>query len=371
MDSKQVQRYIFLGVFLFLFGLTVVLFYPFLSMLLWAGILYVITLPLYDRIVGRFAVSKIGPLVRTVTAGTLSLLCLCLVVIPAVFIGVTVFIQLREFVQAAVRFLEENRHVFETIKGESFAAVILEQTGGLVDLRNIDIKTELTRLISGSSGRIFSFSQAAFRNVAGFGLSLAFLVFSLYFFYIDGAALIRTAVDMMPIDRRYTVAFLRRFRDTVRHLLRGYIAVAVYQGVAAFVIFSVFRQTSPLFLAVLVSLTSFIPMVGTAIVWGPVAIMRLVTGDIVGGIALGVACGFFISIMDNFLRPFLLHEKIKIHPLLIFFSILGGVRLAGFNGVIIGPIILILFFAAMELFEEAFGQRSEKKLLPHSDDQKP
>ncbi|MCX7024431.1 MAG: AI-2E family transporter [Spirochaetes bacterium] len=367
MDGRQVQRYIFLGLFLFLFVLTAVLFYPFMSILLWSGVLYVITLPIYNRIVKRKRLVQRHPVFRSIVAGVMATLCMIIVVIPTVLIGITVIVQLKEFVQTLSRFLEANRHVFETVKGESIAALIMDQTAGFIDLRNIDIRVELTKLLTSSASSIFSFSSAAFRNLLGFGFSLTFLVFTLFFLYLDGDYLVSTLIDMVPIDRRYTVAFLRRFRDTARHLVRGYLLVALYQGVAAFVIFGIFQVTSPVFLAVLVSLTSFVPMVGTALVWAPVTIGRFISGDFAGGIALGLTCAFFISIVDNFLRPFLLHEKIKIHPLLIFFAILGGIRMFGVNGILIGPIVLILFFAAIELFEEAFGKRKERKVGPYDD----
>ena len=61
---------------------------------------------------------------------------------------------------------------------------------------------------------------------------------------------------------------------------------------------------------------------------------------------------------DNFIRPIVLGEQIKIHPLLLFFSITGGLAVFGFNGLILGPIILILFIAAGDLYR-ALNEESE------------
>jgi predicted PurR-regulated permease PerM len=62
-----------------------------------------------------------------------------------------------------------------------------------------------------------------------------------------------------------------------------------------------------------------------------------------------VLCAIFISFLDNFLRPMFLKDRIKIHPLLIFFSILGGLKAFGFNGIILGPMIVILFFTIVDI----------------------
>jgi predicted PurR-regulated permease PerM len=73
-----------------------------------------------------------------------------------------------------------------------------------------------------------------------------------------------------------------------------------------------------------------------------------------------ILCAFFISFLDNFLRPFFLKDRIKIHPLLIFFSILGGLQVFGFNGILLGPIVVILFFTIVDILLEDDSQTLEE-----------
>jgi predicted PurR-regulated permease PerM len=94
---------------------------------------------------------------------------------------------------------------------------------------------------------------------------------------------------------------------------------------------------------------SFIPIVGAAIVWLPVGIVLCVSKSMFIGILFIIICGFCVSFLDNFLRPFFLKDRIKVHPLVIFFAILGGISVFGLNGLLLGPIIVILFFSVLDM----------------------
>jgi predicted PurR-regulated permease PerM len=91
-------------------------------------------------------------------------------------------------------------------------------------------------------------------------------------------------------------------------------------------------------------------MLGAGLIWGPLGIFRILGGDLLGGIIFLLVSGVFISLLDNLLRPLFLQDRIHLHPLIIFFSILGGVRVFGINGLVLGPMIVILFLTALDLF---------------------
>ena len=89
--------------------------------------------------------------------------------------------------------------------------------------------------------------------------------------------------------------------------------------------------------------------------WGPVGVARIAAGDPSAGIAILIISFVLVSGVDNLLRPLLLTVRIKIHPLLVFFSIMGGLQLFGLNGLILGPMMLMLFFTGVDLFDQADG----------------
>ncbi|MDP3176752.1 MAG: AI-2E family transporter, partial [Spirochaetaceae bacterium] len=157
-----------------------------------------------------------------------------------------------------------------------------------------------------------------------------------------------------------STTFLRKLRDTGRQLLLGYFLVSAFQAGMMFLLCLVFSIKGPLVIAFLTAVASFIPMLGTALVWLPISAGIALGGDTVQAIAFCALSAVFVATLDNFIRPVLLHERLKIHPLLIFFSILGGLQLFGFNGVVLGPLILILFFSAADLYDQVYEREPEK-----------
>jgi predicted PurR-regulated permease PerM len=124
-----------------------------------------------------------------------------------------------------------------------------------------------------------------------------------------------------------------------------------------FILALVFGLKHALVLGTLTAIASLVPMVGASLVWAPLGIFIALTGKGLRAIVFLVLAAFFVSFVDNFLKPVIIGERLSIHPLLIFFSILGGLNLFGFNGLIIGPLIVILFLDAVELYEHIIQTR--------------
>jgi predicted PurR-regulated permease PerM len=112
-------------------------------------------------------------------------------------------------------------------------------------------------------------------------------------------------------------------------------------------------------MACLTAIASFVPMIGTALVWVPIAASIFFSGQPGAALTFLALSAFLVATLDNFIRPVLLHDRLKIHPLLIFFAILGGLKIFGFNGILLGPLVLMLFFAAAELFDKAYAREAK------------
>jgi predicted PurR-regulated permease PerM len=214
-------------------------------------------------------------------------------------------------------------------------------------------------MLVNSSTRIVNFSTEILTDIIGLLVALAFFVFFLFFMYMDGNELLRTFISSIPLRNSYTLNFMRIFRDTGKELAIGYVLMALFQGTMAFLVFVIMKVPGPLPLALLSTVASLVPLVGAGLVWVPVVLIRLATGPLGSAILLFILCAVFIGGLDNFIRPLLLHARMKLHPLLIFISIIGGLQLFGFNGLLLGPIILVLFFSAVDLFGQAYGKQGQ------------
>ncbi|MBN2874053.1 MAG: AI-2E family transporter, partial [Spirochaetales bacterium] len=171
-----------------------------------------------------------------------------------------------------------------------------------------------------------------------------------------------TLIDAIPLRNAYTIRFMRKFRDTGKDLAIGYILMAAFQGAMGFLVYWIMGVPAPLPLAILTGIASLIPLVGTGLVWVPLVAVTFMGDNPGRALLLLVLCVVFISSLDNFIRPFLLHARIKLHPLLIFIAIIGGIDFFGFNGVLLGPILLTLFFTAVDLFGKTYGKTRRRAM---------
>ena len=226
---------------------------------------------------------------------------------------------------------------------------------GTVDLSSLDIKAEALSFLSAYSDTIMGITRGLLTNLGKFLISLAFICFALYFFYVDGAYLAGLFIKAIPIAPESTKRLLVKFRDVTTNLFKGLFLVAFYQALAAFIIFTAFKVQGATLFSVLILFSSFIPMVGCALIWLPLGLSLAVSRTMTTAIVFMALCAVFISFLDNFLRPFFLKDRIKIHPLLIFFSILGGLKVFGLNGIILGPVVVILFFTIVDMALEEEG----------------
>lgn len=103
---------------------------------------------------------------------------------------------------------------------------------------------------------------------------------------------------------------------------------------------------------------SFIPLLGTFIVWGPMAVYLFFKGMILKAIILVIVGIVAISSVDNILRPLIIRGKVQMPTLAIFFSILGGIKLFGFIGFIMGPLVLALFVSAVQMLQFVEEERN-------------
>lgn len=361
-EGLKIQRVVFLALFGALFVLVARLFKPFFSILLWASLVYGISLPLFRRSTTTKAGLERNKAWQTVMAVTFSVGSLFLIVVPLTLLVLALAGQVQDLVDITLAFIERGETFMHSDGFASLAAKLTELSGGLVDLHAIDVADQLASMIGAYGERIIGITAELVRNVTGFIVTLAFFVFVLFFLYLDGRELLMTLIDAIPLRNAYTIRFMRKFRDTGKDLAIGYILMAAFQGAMGFLVYWIMGVPAPLPLAILTGIASLIPLVGTGLVWVPLVAVTFMGDNPGRALLLLVLCVVFISSLDNFIRPFLLHARIKLHPLLIFIAIIGGIDFFGFNGVLLGPILLTLFFTAVDLFGKTYGKTRRRAM---------
>jgi predicted PurR-regulated permease PerM len=193
---------------------------------------------------------------------------------------------------------------------------------------------------------------------------LLFTLFILFYFFRDRGVLLARLQSMLPLTSAETDRTLQRIKDTIFATLYGSVVVAMVQGAMGGLIFWWLGLPAPLLWGVVMALLAVIPTLGTFVVWGPAAVYLAITGEL-GKAAILVAWGSVaIGLLDNFLYPLLVGKRLRLHPLLVFIALVGGIAAFGMAGVVLGPVALSVTDALLDVWKRrtAFGGTAEAAL---------
>jgi predicted PurR-regulated permease PerM len=348
--SRRIQSIVFGAILLILFILVCRLFVPFLTVILWSILFYILLKPLYQKCTARCNIISIkGKIIRNALAAVFSFGAVILIIIPLSFVVFQLILQVTELIRRLRDYLAFRPFSIDSIL-KDISRIIHELSSEQIVISAEELRSRILGYLGMGMQRLFLFSGDAVRNVGSFFISLIFMVFSLFFLFTDGEYLSRLTLRIIPIRKEYIRTLVGKFKEITLQLVLGYVIVALAEAVTAFIIFSLFRIHGALVFAALIFFFSFFPIVGPAMVWFPLGILQILNGNHGRGILLMIVSGVFISSIENFIRPVILRGRIQLHPLIIFFAILGGISVFGFNGIILGPMIVIIFLTVFDLF---------------------
>lgn len=330
---------------------------PFLGAVLWAVIVAIVFAPLYEDILVKM------PRHPNSAAALALLIIMALVILPAILLAAVL---LQEVMSLYVRIqsgaIDPAAFFLRLQANLPATAQSLLNNLGLGDLDAVQARaTEgLQASMQSLALRILGIGQSAL----GFLVSLAAMLYLAFFLLRDGKKLVQRLENTVPLAPVQRSALLEKFTIVIRATIKGTLVVAIVQGTVGGLIFWMIGISSPLLWGVLMAFMSLLPAVGTGIVWLPVALWLLATGDVWQGVVL-IICGVgIIGLVDNLLRPILVGREARLPDYLVLITTLGGLQLIGFNGLVVGPVIAGMFVASWEIF----GRTRRVAVLPPPDD---
>jgi len=321
----------------------VLILWPLFGAVLWGVVLAIMFAPFHRRL------SRLMPQKRALAAlATLTMIVL-MVILPLALI-VAALVEEASGVYQRIQSGELNfgryfRQVFDAFP--SWAANLLDQLG----LTNLDALQE--RLSAGlAKGSQFLVSQAINigQNTFNFFLTLFVMLYLLFFLLRDGDRLAQRIKNAIPLRGEQKRALFERFTAVIRATVKGNIVVAILQGALGGLIFWILGIRAAMLWAALMAVLSLLPALGAALVWLPVAIYYLASGAAWRGVVLLAYGVLVISLVDNFVRPFLVGKDTKMPDYVVLISTLGGIAIFGANGFVIGPMIAAMFMAVWDIF---------------------
>lgn len=214
-------------------------------------------------------------------------------------------------------------------------------------------------VLSGNSLSFFISSlprigQTLMGGISSFIVNMFVLVFVLYFMLIGGKKMEQYVNELLPFNETNTQEIVHEINMIVRSNAIGIPLLAVIQGGVALIGYFIFGAPNAWLIGVLTCFSTIIPMVGTALVWFPVAAYLALTGEWANAIGLAAYGGIVVSQCDNLIRFILQKKMADTHPLITIFGVVIGLSLFGFMGVIFGPLVLSLFLLFVDMFKKEY-----------------
>jgi predicted PurR-regulated permease PerM len=195
-------------------------------------------------------------------------------------------------------------------------------------------------------------------------------VIAFYYFLADGPSLIEATEKLIPVHRDYVRHLLVQFDQAVRAVVSATFAAALGQGIATGIGMQVAGFGHFFIVTILATLTALVPVLGTWLIWGPYVIWLAYNNYWWTAGILTLYGSVFVGLLDNVIRAYVLHSNVKLHPLLAFVSVLGGIQVMGLWGIFIGPIVASCLHALLKIFNTelvAFSEEKQGRAPPESD----
>lgn len=318
---------------------------PFLQPLAWAVVLSILFYPVFASLKKAVRFKSL--------ASVLTLILILLIILgPFSYVSFLLVSELKEvsgYIERgeieSLKALTEHPQIARLLRWlSSVLNIPPEQMQGML----IDNLTKL-------GSQLISRVTAGVSNIVSTLLNFIFMSLSVFFLLRDGPDFLKKLRNYMPFSEDSKDHLERQVKDMVVSTVFGGVVVAVIQGIMGGAAFYFLGIPSPALWGVSISVMSFVPVMGAFSIWGPATAYLFIEGYTAKGFALLLIGTFGISLVDNILKPVIIGGRTKMPTLIIFFSVLGGIKLFGLIGLIMGPLTVALFISLLEIFRNLEG----------------
>jgi len=321
---------------------------PFIITILMSMICAAVLHPLYVKLVKIFRGGR-----------TLASLSTCLILIVLVFGPLSLLVvflaqEATDFYTTMSTKLQQGFSIIPTTGLIANILALIKEYLPTLAQSTDSLQSQIADLVKMFVSFLMTHSKSWIANISTFILHFFLLLFTLFYFLRDGSGWIKDFSTVIPLPEKQIELILAKFIAVSKSTVVAILLTALFQGVLAGIGFWI-AGISPVLWGTATAFASLIPMVGAAIVWLPAALVILAMGHIWAGLFLLFWGIVLISSADNFLRPFLMQGATEVSPVWILFSILGGLDLFGFAGILIGPLLLSMAITLILIYKEAYA----------------
>ncbi len=330
MPEQSIRKSFYFALFLGGAVLSVLILWPFAKVIVVSIALTAVLFPYYHFWMRRVKVSWVAAIITVVSF----ILVLC---VPLYFLGTIVFDQSQQLYQWVVQ-----HGGFDNITKIFSRSIAHFFPGGAINLN--EGLTAFTHKITSGIGNAFT---ATLTTIFSFTL----VILSMFYFLKDGTNWKKILIHFSPLSDESGQKILQKLDVAVNGIIKGYLLIGCLQGLLMGIGLYLFGVPNAALWGVLAGIASLIPTIGTALVAIPAVLFLFVTGNSGQAIGLAIWAATLVGTVDNILNPIFVGRKIDIHPLLVLFSVLGGISLMGPIGILVGPLAISFIYALMSVYK--------------------
>jgi predicted PurR-regulated permease PerM len=336
------------------------LLWPFISVIILGAVVTSVFAPLY-RLLGR----KMNP--------SLASLVTCLIIFVILFVPIVFFVtvisgeayNLYLTAKSAVltnelsSLLEGTRFSEMVERNALFVRVSGFLSGLGIELSGAEFQTTVTELAKKMGLILYEQTSAIASNILKFLVNFFFMLLVTYYLLIDGGRLVSFIVDLSPLPKDQDEKLLQKFQDMAGAVLIGNGLAGMLQGALGGAMFALFGLSSPFLWGLIMAFLAFLPIVGIGLVFIPAAVFLFLKGRIAAGLIFIVFYVLVSGGIEYFVKPKLVGQRVQMHTLLVFLSIMGGLKLFGVLGIIYGPLVVTGFLTLTDIYYANYRRRLE------------
>lgn len=317
-------------IFIAVSALVLMVFWPFLNVIALSIIMAVLLNPVFNFLNRRIKS-------QALCAGLTILLLVMVIVLPLGFIINNI--------------ISEAQGLYASVSNASTLSSdqLTNWIEGKVQVYVPNFTVDARGYLAAFSSWIVSKLSGVFSETLDFVFKLALSFVALFYFLKDGETLKKHLLSLSPWGKERDNFVMDSIKSSIKSVVAGSLAIALIQGLLIGIGFSISGVPNATLWGTVGAICALVPGVGTAIIWIPAVIYLFFTGDTTWPWIFQLAWSLLlVSLVDNFLGPLIMQKGVNIHPLLILFSVLGGIQLFGPEGFLLGPLVLSLLFVLIK-----------------------
>jgi len=352
MDDNT-SRGMILWFFLILFIISLLLLgwliWPFISIIILASVVTGVFSPCYNFFKKRFKPA-------------LASFATCVVIFFILFVPIILFVGILSKEAYDLYLMGKSAVISQQVQSILEGSKVIERANVWLTNFHMEITgDQFNNAISeiGKTVGLFLYKQASAvaSNIFAFLMSFFFMLLIIYFLLLDGHKLLSFITDLSPLPKDQDEELIRKFEDIAYAMLIVNGIGGIIQGTLGGIVFAFFGLKSPFLWGVIMGLLAFLPIFGIGAVFIPAAFSLILRGRMEAGIFFIVFYVVLSGIVEYFLKPRLVGKRAKMHTLLVFLSIMGGLKLFGILGIIYGPLVVTAFLTLHDIYQSSYQKQ--------------